>query len=266
MLRTLRQPRWVALTIVVVLVSLLFARLGLWQWHRAQAKWRLNDAIATRAHEAPVPAQDVISAGQEPGKAQEWRVVTAAGSYDTAHTVLRRDQTLNGARGYDVLVPLVTNAKSTLLVDRGFVPAPDTGGVSASPQIPAPPSGTVTVTGLVRRPSHSPLRVDRTAAIPSIRAVDAVRISQAGLLGSGVSVLDGYLMRVAERPAPVSTPASPDLPQQDVGLNLAYMVQWWLFIVIAVVGWYILLRRETQEQQSPGARADQPPQVPAQRV
>jgi cytochrome oxidase assembly protein ShyY1 len=261
-LRTLRQPRWVALTVVVIAVSLLFGRLGLWQWHRAQAKWRLNDAVATRAHESPVPAQSVIAADHEAAKAQEWRRVTATGTYDTGHTVLRRDQTLNGARGYDVLVPLRVPGGPGLLVNRGFVPAPDTGGVSATPDVPAPPPGTVTVTGLVRRPSHATLRLDRTAALPSVRAVDPQRIAAA--TGQGAT-LDGYVMRVGESPAPATVPAPPDLPQEDVGLNLAYMVQWWLFILIALAGWYVLLRREAQEETHD--HQDAPPRrVPVQRV
>src|SRR5690242_7197597 len=105
-MRTLRQPRWIGLSVTVVVASLLFARLGLWQWHRAQAKWRLNDAIATRAHAEPVPAQSVIPADSEPRKSVEWQRVTAVGRYDPARTVLRRDVTLDSARGYDVLVPL----------------------------------------------------------------------------------------------------------------------------------------------------------------
>jgi cytochrome oxidase assembly protein ShyY1 len=244
-MRTLRQPRWIGLSVTVVVVSLLFARLGLWQWHRAQAKWRLNDAIATRAHAGPVPAQSVIPADTVPRKSVEWQRVTAVGDYEPARTVLRRDVTLDSARGYDVLVPLRLQGGSTLLVDRGFVPAPETGGVSATPSLPAPPSGTVTVTGLVRRPSGSPLRLDRTPRIPTVRAVAPQRI--AADLGLG-DVLDGYVMRIAEEPAPAATPAAPDLPEQDVGLNLAYMVQWWLFIVVAGVGWFVLLRREALEE------------------
>lgn len=41
------------------------------------------------------------------------------------------------------------------------------------------------------------------------------------------------------------------LPPPDVGagggLNLAYAVQWWLFIGIAVGGWVLLVRREARD-------------------
>jgi cytochrome oxidase assembly protein ShyY1 len=254
-MRTLRQPRWLALTLVVVLASLAFARLGLWQWHRAQAKWRLNDAIATRAHAAPVPAMTVVPAQGEPPKAVEWQRVSATGTYDRARTVLRRNLTLDGNRGFGVLVPLVLADGHRLLIDRGFVPAPLTGGVSALPDVPAPPPGTVTVTGLVRRPSGAPVRLDRTGAIPTVRTVAPERL--AAELGIG-NVLDGYLMRVAENPAPAAAPAPPDLPEQDVGLNLAYMVQWWLFIVLVVVGWWVLLRRDAQEEAGTAPPTERP--------
>src|SRR4051794_29197909 len=72
-LRTLRQPRWIGLSVVVVILCLAFGRLGLWQWHRAQGKWAANDALAAAARAEPVPAAEVLAVDASPPKAAEWR-------------------------------------------------------------------------------------------------------------------------------------------------------------------------------------------------
>ena len=59
----------------------------------------------------------------------------------------------------------------------------------------------------------------------------------------------GYVELTAQRPA--VAPAPDPVPPPDVGggggLNLAYAVQWWLFIAIAVGGWFTLIRREARD-------------------
>ncbi|RZS82776.1 cytochrome oxidase assembly protein ShyY1 [Motilibacter rhizosphaerae] len=259
MLRTLRQPRWIGLSLTVVLVSLLFARLGLWQWHRAQAKWAFNDAVAARSHAAPVDVGTLLQPGVRPPKRVEWRQVERTGTYDTARTVLRRNDTYDGNRGYTVIVPLVTPGQPALLVDRGFVPAPQTGGALALPSVPAAPSGTVTVRGLLRRPSSASLGLDRIGGATTVGHLVPDGIAAATGLGP---VLDGYVQLVAEQPSAGTPLYTDDLPHQDVGLNLAYAVQWYAFILIAVAGWVVLLRREQAEEEA-GAAGAPPATEPA---
>ena len=82
------------------------------------------------------------------GDDDEWRVVSATGSYDTDDTVIVRYRTRDGASGIDVVVPLVTADGTALLVDRGWMPTDNRG---AGPNdVPSPPEGEVTVLGWVR--------------------------------------------------------------------------------------------------------------------
>ena len=87
-----------------------------------------------------------------PGRAvaedDEWRQVTATGDYDADDTVIVRYRTRDGASGIDVVVPLVTADGTALLVDRGWMAADNEG--AGPDDVPAPPSGEVTVDGWVR--------------------------------------------------------------------------------------------------------------------
>ena len=77
--------------------------------------------------------------GRDVAASDEWRVVTATGTYDVSDTVIVRYRTREGASGVDVVVPLVTDSGTALLVDRGWVAA-DNRGADAG-DVPAPPGG-----------------------------------------------------------------------------------------------------------------------------
>ena len=258
MLRTLRQPRWIWLTLAVVAVSLLFARLGLWQWHRAQAKWASNDAVTTRAHATPVPATSLLSTERKPAKRDEWRQVSLTGTYDVAHTVLLRNSVERGDRGYEVLVPLRPASGPALLVDRGFILA--NGTALSLPAIPAPPGGVVTVVGRVRPPDKGSLQLSTDTSTPTVKRLVPREISADQGIGT---VFDAYIERSGETPAAPDTPRELGLPSADVGLNLAYFVQWYAFILVAVGGWWALLRRDVRDSLAAESRGSEGAQHPA---
>jgi surfeit locus 1 family protein len=120
--------------------------LGNWQVRRYHLKLRIAHDIATRVHAPPVDA---------PGPA-EWPRI-AAGDEQYLHVKLHgrfiENQTLvhgSSSRGYGywVMAPLRTDRGFIVLVNRGYV-APGSSGALASTKI-APPSGEVTLTGLLR--------------------------------------------------------------------------------------------------------------------
>ena len=114
--------------------------------------------------------------------------------------------------------------------------------------MPAPPTGQVTVTGRLRPAETRDNTGIRTrSGLPSgqILLIDTPRIAE----GLPYAVFGGFVELTAQQP---QGGASPELlPPPDVGagggLNLAYAVQWWLFIGIAVGGWVLLLRREARD-------------------
>ena len=78
---------------------------------------------------------DVLAVGRRSAD-DEWRLVTASGTYLTDETVIVRYRTREGASGVDVVVPLVTADGATLLVDRGWLATDNRG---ATPDEVPPP-------------------------------------------------------------------------------------------------------------------------------
>ena len=72
----------------------------------------------------------------------------ATGSYRPDLDVVVRYQTRDGASGVDVVTPLQVDGGALLLVNRGWLATENAG--DASPDVPAPPDGEVTVEGWVR--------------------------------------------------------------------------------------------------------------------
>ncbi|MEO8330018.1 MAG: SURF1 family protein, partial [Candidatus Nanopelagicales bacterium] len=143
----LRQPRWVVLAVITLLMCVLFGFLGRWQWHRHEDRRERNQQIEAAAAAAPVPLHQVWSAADPLAEANQYRTVTLTGVYDGSEQLLLRNP--NGRSGYAVVTPLVTEAGEALLVNRGWTPASST-DVSTPAADVAPPPGAVQATVRLR--------------------------------------------------------------------------------------------------------------------
>ena len=85
--RFLREPRWLALGFLVILVVPAFFLLSRWQLSRLDDRRYNNDLVTTHADQAPVPVDSVMTAGAATstvGDPQRWLPVTATGTYDAS--------------------------------------------------------------------------------------------------------------------------------------------------------------------------------------
>ncbi len=236
-LRFLVSRRWVLFFVVVLLLAYACLLLGRWQWHRLEAKKTGNAIIRTNERTAPAPVEQVLKEGQDPPSTAQYRVVSATGTYDVARTVIIRYQTdAHGQSGVDVVVPLVTPSGTALLVDRGWV-ATSNQGLTEPSQVPAPPPGTVTVTGTVRRDADgsSAQVVDGSA-----RAISSTRIQPA----IGMPVYGGFVDLKTESPAAATPLGLADPPDLSNGPHFFYALQWWFFGLLALFGFGYLAWEE----------------------
>lgn len=237
-----RRPSWVAFTAFVVFASVGFYELGVWQLHRHTHQNRIDAELRRSKALPPVDVARLLSAGHAPSQALGWRRVTATGTYDAEHQLLVRNRVSLNVNGYEVLVPLRTSSGVDLVVDRGWIPSGPTARAPA--KVPAVPAGVVAIVGRVR-PPEAPRSNAGVPAGQTQRIVPAQVAAETGRPTYG-----GFVDLVQETPTPADAPRillSPD--QVDTGgwwkpPHLAYAIQWFLFIVIAVVGWVILGRRE----------------------
>ncbi|HEX7817458.1 SURF1 family protein [Dyella sp.] len=180
-----RAPRGLfSLALWVIFGTIIFAgfvALGTWQVHRRAWKLDLLERIDTRIH-APVIAAPASSQWPHVTAAgDEYRHVSASGSYLYDKQVLVWTSSDLGS-GYWVMTPLRADDGSIIMVNRGFVLA-DSCKEAASCAPGA--TGSVTVTGLLRMPElkgflrHNDLVADRwytrdVAAMASARKLPPV--------------------------------------------------------------------------------------------
>lgn len=255
MYRFLLTPRWIALNLLVILLIPVMIKLGFWQYHRYEGKVERNDRLSANRDHAPVPLTDLFAVDRDLPNADQWRQATATGVYDTAHEVLVRQRTNDNVIGFYVVTPLVLPDNTALLVNRGWVRSTD--DAAARPDVPPAPSGQVTV--VVRaRPTETYKRsgIHDRDGLP---AGQVMRIESAklGEQMPGYRVYGGYGQLVDETPKPAKQATLLGTPDpEDIGLNLAYAVQWWLFVVGMLFMWYKIVRREAAELEAELAALD----------
>jgi cytochrome oxidase assembly protein ShyY1 len=235
--RFLLSRRWVLFALAVVVLAYGTWWLGEWQFDRLHDRKQSNRIIETNERLAPAPVDEVLRVGGTVDKEHEWRLVTVTGTYDTEHTVIWRYRSDdNGADGVDVVVPLVTGTGTAVVVDRGFFESPSN---AKDLDIPAPPSGQVTVTGYVRADgTGKSTRVDDL----STRALSSRTVGPA----VGHEVYAGWLALHTENGEPAESLEPASLPDLGNGPHFFYGLQWWFFGVLAIFGFFYLLWDEWQ--------------------
>ena len=247
MLKFLLKPKWVALTLLVLLLQPSFWALSQWQWRRLHQRVAYNSVIVQNQSQSPVPLEKVISPSGSNftlDNSLQWRPIEFHGTWDVAHQVLVRKQSYASNLGFWVVTPLTSTSGLTVLVNRGWIAA----GNSAinSPAIAKPPAGQVKVVGRAR--IVSPRAKARPNDLP-IGQVDAIQPKE--VVPNTRIVADTYLELTASDPQSMTSDLQPILaPEIDEGPHRSYALQWIFFAIMTVIGWIILVRKETQETRS----------------
>ena len=246
-LRFLVSRRWVAFLLVVVFLAWVAWRLGEWQFHRLDDRRERNAIIERNEEAGPRPVAEVMAPGEAVPAEAEWSIVEATGTYAVEDTVIVRYRTREGEAGIDVVVPLELADGSSVLVDRGWYATDNRGATTAD--VPAPPSGEVTVTGWVRRDAEG----DSTRVSDrSTRAVNSGEIGDA----LGREVMGGWVDLRSESPEPAVALLPVELPEFDSGPHFFYGLQWWFFGALAIFGFLYLVYDEVRGGRGPARPAD----------
>lgn len=239
--RFLLSRRWLLFAVAVAIFAYATWWLGEWQFHRLDDRLDRNAVIRANEDRPPAPVAEVLAPDEEVAEDEEWRQVSATGTYAAEDTVIVRYRTRDGASGVDVVVPLVTRDGPALLVDRGWLQT-DNRGMDVT-DVPAPPAGEVTVTGWVRADgSGDSTRVEDQ----STRAISSEQIGAA----LGREVYGGFVELRSEDPAPAEPLAQVELPELDNGPHFFYGLQWWFFGVLGIGGFLYLAYDERRKAQS----------------
>ena len=243
MLALLRTRRWISFTLIVVLAIVGFGLLSRWQWHRAE-EHRLErimlDTALTSAPQ-PLPAD---------GSLPEWTPVTVTGTYLPQDQAMVRKRPMEARNGFWLMTALQGDTGRVVWVNRGWLPVG--GDALDTPAFPVPPAGEVTVTGYTR--TFEDAAPDANTGLPAGQiAAPALALLPAA---DGVDSASSTYVQLSESvPAQEGLVPLP-LPELEVdeGRNISYAIQWILFAVIAIGGWFFFLRREARD-----VAAEEPP-------
>jgi cytochrome oxidase assembly protein ShyY1 len=267
------RPRWLAATVGVLTLAIVFCGLGWWQWNRAHRYHKVSAATLASLRTAR-PASEYLHGGSFVSSDQVGQAVTATGGYAAGRQLVVPGMTQGGRAGCYVIAPLLVGGGHAITVNRGW--APD-GPACDHPA--APPAGTVTVRGWLAQQQAADTDVSNgqlTGTAPG--QVDA--IDTATLANLWPYTLDnGYLTAVTELPAggagagvPLAAVPPPPPPKPSFSWdfqNLGYTLQWWLFAAAGLYWWVLVLRREAAKRSGRDADGDEEdgraPLVPAPR-
>lgn len=232
--RFLFSPKWIGFHLLIVVLVVTMINLGFWQLRRLDHRRHFNAEVRANANQ-PVTTIDEMDLSRPDLSAVEWRRVRVSGTYlaDRQFLVVNRSQ--NGDTGRNVVDVLQLGDGSLLLVNRGFVPIED--------QVPALPSGSITIVGRLRVSEHRGIGQpsdENAGDLTEIHRIDVPLLSK----HVGGTVLPMYVEQLEAVP-PDSASLQPITPPDtsDEGPHLSYAIQWFVFSACAIVGWVLAVRR-----------------------
>ncbi|MDQ8145992.1 MAG: SURF1 family protein [Gemmatimonadota bacterium] len=229
------RPRTLLGLLIPLACAALFVRLGVWQLtrHRERAAW--NAALEARQAASPAPFRSLPLTDSS---AVRGRRALADGRFRYEREQVLAGRVNEGSPGVHLLTPLALDGTDTLLVVvRGWVYSPDAAAVElarwregdrvivAGHLLPLPPDGP--------RPPADAARPLRSLSVAALEARFGAPVWPVQLVMTSDSA-----------PRADSVPRRLRPPALDAGPHWSYMLQWFGFAGVAVVGGALLFRRQ----------------------
>ncbi len=234
---------WPTLGAIILIAA--FARLAVWQWHRAAEKRALTASIEAGAH-APAVDLGILLAQGKLASAPPYRHVSARGHYDPAHQVLISEMIHADRVGYFVLTPFVLDRSgATVLVNRGWIPQQgtkqETGATIVSDAVRTLSGllGSLPAPGYRLGPGAAGKSWPRVLLYPSHQQLERIygRALLAPVILLDPDASDGYIRDW-----------HPD-PKYGPEMHIGYMFQWSALALTVLVVWLVAnLRRVRPEE------------------
>ncbi|WP_416446859.1 SURF1 family protein [Leucobacter sp. HNU] len=234
----LRSRRWLGYFALFVIFAVACVLLGNWQFERrAEARAEIN-RLDANYYAAAVPIDEIVT---DPARFDEdrmkWHPVLLRGEY-VGDTYLARNRPGEGRVGSDLIQAFKLDDGRIFFIDRGWVPVD--GNQAVPKDLPRGPEGEIEVRARLR--ASEPAIAGRTSTGHTVASIDVPElIDLAGVTGEVYSASYGQL--ISETPS-AKTGALPPKPERDEGPHLSYALQWYVFILIALIGVGYAARQE----------------------
>ena len=276
MWKTALKPRWIAGFVFAIAVSGVFVLQSQWQFGRSTSP----EVPTNPATEQVQPLTETLQPGEFFHGTDADQMVSAQGSYDPSKQLLVPGRLHDGKTGYWVVSAFAVNGAPALT---GAAASPQTwipvarGWVAEPGEAPAPPSGTLELTGRLL-PSEAP--VPGTAPTPGeATAVSVAELinywevsSYPGFVAATAAVANGVDLSAAAVPGDLlALDIGPQPPAQQINwLNLFYSLEWVVFAGFALFIWWRLVKddyhRDLEESLGDSDEDNQHPEHNQQKV
>lgn len=252
--RALVGRRWWWVTLVVIGLMILLARLGAWQLDRLEQRRAANAELRAALQSAPIDINDRIDEfiGIAPDAISTDlanRDVVAVGSYDYDNQRILKLQTYNGMAGVHLVTPFMLEGTDTaVLVNRGWIPD----AAHAAGERFADDTGPQTVEGYVAL-TETLLRRTADAIVPVGPGTELFRVDIAAVDEELPYRLAPFYLKLAPvngaapDQLPVRVPKEIDLTE---GPHLDYAMQWFIFSLGLGIGYVVFVNRSLKQQDS----------------
>jgi surfeit locus 1 family protein len=229
---TPRNRNFVWVTLAMCVGVAFTVRLGFWQLSRAQEKLDRHEAIAQQQAEPELDTATLLDQPAYFGLIH--RRVHLTGRWLPQHTVYLDNRAMSGRAGFWVLTPLVLNANTRVLVQRGWVPRHQIDR-TALPPIDTP-SGVVHVQGRLSLPPSELMQLG-SAQAPDHPASGASRIRQNINLTHYAAETGGPLVATVLQTDPASDGLVRDWAEISAGVEKhhAYAFQWFALAAVQLM-------------------------------
>ncbi|MGO2634592.1 MAG: SURF1 family cytochrome oxidase biogenesis protein [Galactobacter sp.] len=239
MYRFLASTRWVGWLLMVMVFAAVCGLLSWWQWDRRAEVAADNQNVSANWDSSAVDVDTARPWLQDLPHEREYTPVEMTGRYLSDATLLVRQRTVSSSLGMEVLVPFEVEDGTVVLVDRGWLPNGDAADQRPN-DVPAPPSGTVSVTA--RLVPGEP-DIGRDAPKGQIASIHLPQVAST----TGARVQQGaYALLSHEDPAPAAAPKRLPKPEGDEGMHWSYALQWAGFAVLFFVAFGYAARQQAR--------------------
>jgi surfeit locus 1 family protein len=237
LLSALFSRRWWWVTLLVIALMAILARLGVWQLDRLQQRREANALVAASLAAPPFD----LNSTAVPQDISEWdnRLIVASGTFDHEREVLLDLQNWGYRAGVNLITPLVLDDDRTaVLVNRGWIPEAESAPESrAAYSVP----GEVTITGYVALSEQ----LSRDPAVtPEGPQSEVYRVDVEAIQAQvPYTLLPFYIVEDVENDneqLPYRLERQIDLSE---GSHLSYAMQWFIFSIGLGVAYLVFVNR-----------------------
>ena len=231
MFKNLIKPRWLALTLFLLILIYLFIRLSNWQFDRYDQRVLRNESTNVALSLAPKKIDSV----SQMSDLKQWEKIELTGSYLSDQSKLVRKQYLENNLGFWVITPFKLQNGENILVNRGWIPIGSS--ASSNQSIPLAPVGTVNLEGYLQSFDES-ITQPKDLPLNQVNTIDYKYFES--------EIANNFYVQLAKSSPMDNQVAIIPLPELSNGPHFSYAIQWILFALLLPIGWYVLLKNETK--------------------